>query len=413
MEVLINNLEYVKINRLRLLTQAFVLVLLFCAYLKEEIFFSAGILFLISVLYLRENFFKAKKYLWIFIFLFVISLFSIIIILNDFDSITRVFKILCYACLWFFVAYYGFTVGYNLSVFGSQKDKFFTFLICVFLFNAIVTIIAWFTTTGGAVARYNFVSPISNATSANLHLTTLGVLIALEKFNYRKFSSYLVLLIFLLNFLVVIVRAEQVILLFSLFLYFLVKTKKQMHIKVFALTIVFFVSIMLLATTSIYSYLTSVFSDNSAALRKLAINDAVRLFKKNPLTGIGYGMYPPLKSPVVELGSVHNGVFSMIAETGIVGVSLCIGIVILILKTICFLYKTNIINNKYNKTISIILLASIVRSFFQNTHFFPPPAEMSYYLFGMLLWMFLGIFIKQKSFNIITGVNTSVTGMFL
>jgi len=408
MEVLINNLEYVKINRLRLLTQAFVLVLLFCAYLKEEIFFSAGILFLISVLYLRENFFKAKKYLWIFIFLFVISLFSIIIILNDFDSITRVFKILCYACLWFFVAYYGFTVGYNLSVFGSQKDKFFTFLICVFLFNAIVTIIAWFTTTGGAVARYNFVSPISNATSANLHLTTLGVLIALEKFNYRKFSSYLVLLIFLLNFLVVIVRAEQVILLFSLFLYFLIKTKNKLHIKAFTLTILFLVSIMLLAMTNIFSYFTSVFSDDSAELRKIAIGDAVRLFKQNPITGIGYGMYSPLKNPGLELESVHNGVFSMIAETGIIGVSLYVGIFMLILKTVYFLYKKNIIYMKYNTTISIILFASIVRSIFQNTHFFPPPAEISYYLFGMLLWMFLGILIKQKSFYINTGVTSSI-----
>jgi len=413
MDVLRNNLGYVKINRLRILTQAFILVLLFSAYLKEEIFFSVGVLFLVTLLCARKDFFKAKKYLSIFLIIFVVTLISVLIFYYDFDSITRVFKILFYVCLWFFVAYYGLTVGFNISIYGSQKDKFFSFLLYVFLVNAIVTIIAWFSTTGGALGRYNFVSPISNSTSANMHLTTLGVLIALEKYNFRKLSSYLVLFIFLFNFLIAIVRAEQVVLLFSLFLYFLIKTKNKMHIKAFALLLILVLSIMLIAMTSMNSYFTSMFSDNSAGLRTTSIEEAIRLYKQNPITGIGYGMYPSIKNPSVELGSIHNGVFSMIAETGIIGVSLCVGIVILVLRTVYFLYNKNIIVNKYNTALSIILITSIVRSFFQNTFFFPPPAEMSYYLFGMLLWMFIGVLIKQKSYYMSTGVNNIVTERFL
>jgi len=362
---------------------------------------------------MSRYFFKAKKFLSIFIVLLVVSLISVLVFYNDFDSMTRVFKILFYVCLWFFVAYYGLTVGFNLSVSGSQKDKFFKFLQYVFLVNAIVTIIAWFTATGGVMGRYNFISPISNSTSANMHLSTLGVLISLENFNSRKATSYLILLIFLFSYLIAIVRAEQVVLLFSLFLFFLFKTKHKTHIKAFAFILIFFILLMLLATTSIYGYFASVFSDNSAGLRKAAIDDAIRLFKQNPITGVGYGMYGPLKNPVIELGSVHNGVFSMIAETGIIGVSLCVGIVISILKTVYSLYKNDLIKNKYNTTLSIILVASIMRSFFQNTHFFPPPPEMSYYLFGMLLWMFIGILFKQKSFYINTGVTNSFTESFL
>ena len=375
----------------------FIFILLFDFYLKNMVFIFVGVLFLFFIFWFNKEFWQSKKVLLIFLTFFVLLIISLFVFFNEIDPIEIAFKRLIYVFSLFFISYYGFIVGINLSIHNSQKDNFFMFLLYVFLFNAIVTIMAWFITTGGIMARYNFISPINQATSGNIHLTTIGMLILFENFNYKKLSSYLIFFIFLFNYFIAIVRAEQVILIFSLFLYFLLRTKNKLHIRVFIFAIILFITTIVLTLTNLFSYFISVFNDNSAIVRSAAIRDAIRLFKRYPITGIGYGMYPFFKDSSILIESVHNGIFGIMAETGIVGIVIFIIFMALIIATIYFLYNKSIIKNKYNTLISVFLMGNILRSFFQNSFIFPPP-QMSYYLCVMLVWIFVGIILKQKNF---------------
>ncbi|MEH7255750.1 hypothetical protein V7111_26950, partial [Neobacillus niacini] len=126
------------------------------------------------------------------------------------------------------------------------------------------------------------------------------------------------------------------------------------------------------------------------------------LFLDNPIFGIGYGMFGLHNTAVLSvsgstLGSAHSGLYSLISEWGIIGIILTIGLFINIFRTTGTSLKNANSLSRLDIFGTVVLRGTVVSFFISNFDLFPPPNERSYFLYGFILWIILGIMSQRNT----------------
>lgn len=316
------------------------------------------------------------------------------------------------------------TVILALSIGISYKGKeeaikrIIKFLINLITINALINVIAWGIQTGGVIGRYNFKMPIISSFGINILWSILGFILQLSLIkNLRKFTLEIKLVILFLSILIILSRKNQLMFVFILMLYLYLSTRKVTKLMVVAFIFIFMTSITYYAqsifnTAFIHTYQEMLNPQGDDLLvRYDTLISALKIFKENIIFGIGYGMFAGYNLSTVSitgvnynLGSVHNGIISILTEMGITGIILNIIIAYSIIRKLNIVrkYKSqyNLAHNKYIIAIFVFITVNIFAALTSNYFLLPPPSEFSYYGLAFVSWLLIGIvFSLQKKYD--------------
>lgn len=403
-----------KINTFRRCTEVLIILLLFQAHVENMLIAYIGLLMIMSFTYFKEFYKKIDNIAWIFILLIIGFIMSLLFNFMSVIEYTGYFKIILNGAVWLFLAMYGFTFGITIRDMSEQIEKIIRFIIFIFLINACVIIYVWYTTTGGVIGRYNFISPITMNVSAGINLSSLGFFLSLENVNAKKIIYWFYPIIFAINIAIIVTRKEQILFCLYLICYIFlkIKSKKSLTTKVVMLFNLPFIGVALfwlfqrlfIATYS--KYYINFFSETGydMMVRENAKQAALNMFYDNPIFGCGYGFFELNNSYLTDLASAHNGAFSILAEWGIFGALVACALGILIVKASFKAIKGDKIKTKYNTVLSIFLMSSVFTSLIANTYLLPPPSERIYYLYGIIMWMAFGMIRGRVDVKVISKI---------
>ena len=105
------------------------------------------------------------------------------------------------------------------------------------------------------------------------------------------------------------------------------------------------------------------------------IVEALRIFYDNPIMGVGYGMYAGFNTSTITvgrteviLGSAHNGLGSILAESGLVGLVIIVLLLFSIFKNISTRFTIKRTNSLF-LGIKVYIIINVL-SFFVSNFFF-------------------------------------------
>lgn len=389
-----------------IVSQFLILVLFFQSLISDMfIVFFVLIIGLLSITYFKAYFKKIDGINYIILIYTIIFILSLIV---RWQIDLTIIKVLLNAFIWIFLAYYGYTFGKSISNSPERVNKFAVFLINLFMLNGMINIYAWYTTTGGVIARYNFISPITQSVSGGIVFSSLGFFLSLVYFDSKKLMSWFRIGIFLINIIIIVTRLEQIMFCLYAVYYFLLQLLLYKNVgKRVKLALIgsFIVIVILILGPNIWTQMSPYYNNlffaegNDLIIRQSAIQDAIGIFKESPIVGIGYGMFGFNISNLTKMASAHNGFFSILAEWGITGMVVTL---IFLTNVLIKSFKSLLQKEKLSKLdiVFVIFLQGIIFSFFiSNFVLMPPPSERSYYAYGFIIWIFLGL-IKVRSSSV-------------
>lgn len=314
--------------------------------------------------------------------------------------------------------------GYHLaiSIIKEPEDVRLVvkvFLVCGFV-NALVSIIYWAVATGCTLGRYNFIPPIEDSQGIHLIYMSLVCLIAIallisgELSRHQKFFAGLVAGSTSISMLTVLVRQAWVMFFVSVVLLFLLYTIKFPSRRIFKGVV--FLSLVLAAgaiavVITNREMLADLFleaisvsgtdtNQGSWLMRFALIQHGLDIFTKNPILGVGFGHYIAYSTvPVVVTGhakyvsSPHNGVVTILAETGIVGFICLLGISFKLLQQHHSAYR--LCRSKLFASVVCavyaFLIIAVVSQVISNSQILPLPTERSMTQSSFILWILFGL----------------------
>lgn len=396
-----------KIDAFRINIQILMILLLFQFHVEKMLLAYIAIMFILSLTYYSNYFFKNTEGKWIFISLFVVIIFPTMIKHTIYADVNIVdIKILFNRFIFIFTIYIGYIFGDSIKNIPEQIDKVMNFIIMLFFINATVNVYTWYIETGGVISRYNFISPITLNPSAGISFSSLGFFLSLENLKDKKKRYIIVPIIFLTNIFIIVTRKEQLLFILTLVLYIVIKVKliKKLDKKIFK---IMFISIFTIICIGLFKtfgdtyskYYSNLFSKDGADMmaRKYARYEAINMFRENPIFGVGFGNYALNTRGMTVLQSAHNGMFSILSELGITGFLIFSLICIFLLKSVINLFRKKRLYDKYNIVFVIVITLNILTTFISNSVFLPPPSEKVYYLYAIIMWMIIGIIYKSKT----------------
>lgn len=318
-------------------------------------------------------------------------------------------------------------LGLSLGISYKGKEerivRVVKFLVNLLAINSLINIVAWGIQTGGVLGRYNFQMPIISSFGINIQWSILGFILQLSLIkNLRKFTFQTIKLIILfLSILIIVSRENQVMFVFILLLYIYLSARKIPKLMVAAFLLTFLLSI--------FYYAQSIFNVSFIRTYKAMLNpqgddllvrydtliSAFKIFKENIIFGTGYGMFAGYNLSTVSitgvsynLGSIHNGIISILTEMGLVGIILNIIIAYRIIRKLNIVrkYKSqyNLAHNKYIIAIFVFIVVNIFAALISNYFLLPPPSEYSYNGIAFVSWLLIGIIISFGKRKEITNV---------
>jgi O-antigen ligase len=320
----------------------------------------------------------------------------------------------------FAILIFGFAYSYGILI-ATRKttlDFIIKVLIYFFLINAIANISQWIISTGGVIGRYNFTPPLINSQGTSISCSILGFLLLLST-NVIKYKFYRILFLFVFAFsiLIIVTRQAQLSFVIILILYNILKTGK-----ISINFVIKFSTIMTILVVSFYFLfqklnISDLFSEASNAdsvdviVRLEILSEAYRIFTEHAIFGVGYGffslynqIYVFVAGEMVFLASAHNGLFSILSETGIFGLTLIFVLIYIIFNKIikARAYLSNVRHEKHD-LINLILSMMIIYTFnifISNFFLFPPPSEYDYIGQCFIMWLLIGVtsgFLNSKN----------------
>ena len=395
--------------------------------------FSYIIFLLISMLiilnyqrFYNEGFFLKSRIKQLISFLII---YSVIILVSNYEYVDMLyenykynsgsevsflyFKVSLSAFILLVLSYFSFSLGYSIQNNEVLISKIITLIINLTFLLSLVNVITWLITTGGVISRYNFEPTLVSSYGVITQWSNLGFLLLLsenKKFRLISLTTFK-LLILALSIMVILSRSSQIIFLLSVLIYLYFQIKRFAKFKLFFITF----SLLLLFSTldfelfNFYSTLNSIEND-PFRIRFESIMIAIEVFKEYMFFGVGTGMFSLYNTTAIiverqsnHLASVHNGFFSILAETGIFGLVIHLSLILAIIKGILIKVKTKIFNNRFNFRLPIIifLMSNIILLFTQNYFLYPPSSEFPYYGISIISWILIGIltsYNKQKMY---------------
>jgi O-antigen ligase len=314
---------------------------------------------------------------------------------------------------------FGFAYSYGKLIANRKSALEFIVAVIIYLclINAVANIAQWVISTGGVVARYNFKPPFIPSQGTSVGFSILGFLLLLST-NVIKKKIYRLLFLFLLALSIVIIVTRQAQLSFVLIIiiYYMLKSEKFSLANVFkftAVSLIFGVALYFLYTILDISDLFVEASSSDSVdfiVRFEAFTEAYRIFSEHPLLGVGYGLFSLynqifvlVAGELIFLASAHNGLVSIAAESGIVGL-INMFILIYIIFNKMFKARTHLRVAKHEKfnfmnAIIAMILINTLGLFISNFFLFPPPSEYSYIGMSFITWLFIGVsvgFVKAE-----------------
>lgn len=293
--------------------------------------------------------------------------------------------------------------------------------------NAVITIGAWFVQTGGVFDRYNYMPPLEESQGIHLNYMSLVFLIAFALWTSgaisrtKKMGLIVTMALTGFSILTVMVRQGWIMFIISLLLYLGLSWKNLASIwrlRATVLLIVFLAGGLYFAITQYQGIIQeqfaeifdsaeeSDFNQGSVLMRLSLLEHAYDLFKTHPVIGIGYGHYPAYSTASIIVtgqekfvSSPHNGILTIAAEMGIVGLffyfCLCTYIISDSLATVRYA-DTGIARNISAAILSLIVV-SIVSQFISNSTILPLPTERSITQSSFILWFLIGLVVNIKN----------------
>lgn len=281
----------------------------------------------------------------------------------------------------------------------------------IFFINATINILVWFQQTGGVIARYNFISPVTQSVTGYIYLSVIGFFMSIVLLE-KKYSKVLFCLVFFINVIIIINRQQQ-LLFIGYSLLFLSLYGKRMTLTMKTIRLFLITGVALVCIAGAFPYIEQIIPSygdlvsgrgNDLIFRELTQSSSIMLFKQRPLTGVGYGMFGVMNQARFNdmiLASSHSGFYDLIAEFGLVGIIFTLVLYVpLIKKSI----KVLIINKSNLDTLAtIFILGTIATTYTFHLVILPPANQKVYYIYSSLIWFLIGY--VERRYEILTGRN--------
>lgn len=327
-------------------------------------------------------------------------------------------------CIYGFMTILMIFGGYHLAASIMKTPEDVRSLVKVILgcgfVNAVISIIYWAVVTGATLDRYNFTPPIEGSQGIHLsYMSLVGILaIALlisgELSRPQRCFVWLVAGACCLSMLTVIVRQAWVMFLASvalLFLLYMAKfPSKSSRRSMLYLTVLLAVGIGA-AVSMNRDLLAELFldiisvsgtdTDQGAWLMRFAlVQHGIDIFLANPLLGVGFGHYIAYSTvPVIISGyaqyvsSPHNGVITILAETGVAGFICLLGISGALLRQHYTVYRR--CRTRYAASVVCavfaLLIVAVAAQVTSNSQLLPLPTERSMTQSSFIIWLMFGV----------------------
>ena len=289
-------------------------------------------------------------------------------------------------------------------------------LIAAGTVNAIVSLVAWAHATGGTFGRYNFVPPIELSQGVHMDRMIITFILAFALFVRGRAavrgSGPLLLIAMtatLASVATVFVRQGWLLLIVTTGACMLLSWRSisvRLKARAVAFAIVLsVVAVHLVATRygpELQEYFASVFDAQSddVAGRRTLLTQAYEIFEEHPLIGVGYGHYAAysetpiaVSSAYIFVASAHNGMFMVLAETGIAG-AICFALIVVGAMVASVRARRNAMQSGTRAVVTAIvslLVSFILIHLVANSSIIPLPTERVMTQNAFLLWFLLGI----------------------
>jgi hypothetical protein len=306
-----------------------------------------------------------------------------------------------------------FSLG--LSCNGKEEviRSIIKFVINLITINAFFNIIAWVIQTGGVIGRYNFDLPIISSFGISIQWSILGFILQISgikqirKINFETIKLF----ILFLSILIIVSRENQLMFIIILILYLYFSAKKITKPLIVVYLLISFISIFYFAksifnTTMLDTYLAMLNPHgDDLMVRYDSILSGLKIFKHYIILGIGYGMFAGYNKAAVSitgvdfyLGSIHNGIISILVEMGVIGLFFNALLAIHIVGRLNRLRKNKFfkthIRDRYVIAIFVFITVNIFASLISNYILLPPPSEYSYYGIAFISWLLIGLLLS-------------------
>ena len=313
---------------------------------------------------------------------------------------------------------------YRISINQKYVEKYFNKVIKTILIaggiNAFITILYWVVITGGVFARYNYMPPLEG--SAGIHayymnvvfLFAFALLLTCARSKRKKLALISIMFVTGFSMLTVMVRQAWIMFAVSIIIFLVLYWKYLNHSLrkriMMSMIVCIVLSVYLVpilyedAIKQSYNELISgseSFDDEGSLISRIdLINHGLKIFLSNPILGVGYGHYPFYSTkPIYVSGtaqyvaSPHNGVISVMAQTGLIG----IGIYLFMCHSLIKANKYAIKISKSNKEVAMLcvimtlLIIALVEQLISNTIILPLPTERMVTQSSFVFWVLLGL----------------------
>ena len=309
------------------------------------------------------------------------------------------------------LSYYSFLIGSLINGDASLLQNILRLIVNFAFILALVNVCTWLVSTGGIVGRYNFTPILISSYGINILWSILGFLLLLadlDKFKVISLNS-LKLLVFLLSIIIIMSRLNQLVFVVSVLLYYLQRLGGISKFKVIGLfifvTIVPYIFLRRLSSQALSSYTALLsFKNEDYLIRLSTISNSLKIFYDNLLTGVGYGMFNGyntshiiVQRTKVNLGSPHNGLISILAETGLIGLLVNIGLLRHVLRGVISSVKRYAHKYDFTVAIKVFIVVNIILLLVSNYFLLPPPSEYNYVGISIVSWLLIGGILSLNS----------------
>jgi O-antigen ligase len=296
--------------------------------------------------------------------------------------------------------------------------------LCLFLrvifdacaLNAMVNVVAWLVATGGVIGRYNFEPPLVGSQGMSSFLSTFGFVLGLaygrlcpRVRSSSRFWWLAKLATLACGVVIVVTRQGQLsfVITVGLFAVFASSGRGRWDLR----AIVLAASIAVVACIGLWKYAPGVIEsyrglliwDGEDVLGRLAIiGAAMDVFQDNLGFGIGYGNFGMSQQILFfvnglprQLASAHNGVATLAAEGGILGLSTFFALVVFVVVRLARLWRGLRRHDAglqaFVSALLALLLVELASMVTGNAMLLPVPTEPIYVQMGFLLWSLVGM----------------------
>jgi O-antigen ligase len=317
-------------------------------------------------------------------------------------------RLCVYGLLTLFLLYGTYTVMARVFDNDGAVRRFALVVIVAGTANAVITLIVWFLSTGGTLARYNFELPLELSPGVHVERMAIVFLLAYAIWitggvsRVQRRGLLLAMGLIGLSIATVMVREGWVTFIFQLIiLQMIYRARMSGKRKIRALTALGAIAAgATYLVVSRYDFASLINDSQSIDIRSTLWRHAADVFYTYPLFGVGYGHYVfystasvLVTSEEVTVASAHNGLLMVAAEMGALGLLAWAGMCWSLVRR-AILARHWAIDPVVNGTVTtaaIVLATAVVLQATANSLIVPLPTERTLTQESALLWMFAGI----------------------